>query len=174
MNPELIQQRMPMTSTVDTFNVRPFVIETLVSVFDTMLASKAEPVTELPPRPSGVPIERVTGCVGLGGEGVGGALYIHLPAPLARKLAAAMLGSAASEQTTDAEVNDVVGELCNMVTGQLKSRLCDHGTACALSTPAIIRGDSYEILGQPDTYKEELMFTCHGEPVVVEVHLKFK
>jgi len=67
----------------------------------------------------------------------------------------------------------VAGELCNMVTGGLKSRLCDTGTPCALSTPSIIRGDSYEILGQPNARREVLWFLCNDEPITVEVHLKF-
>lgn len=164
---------MPITSSAITFDIRSSVSEILVGVFDTMLGSKATPVSSLPPHPSGSVVERITGCVGLGGEGVCGAVYIHLPAPLARQLAAAMLGMTVEELTGDTEVNDVVGELCNMVAGGFKSRLCDTGTPCALSIPSVIRGTSYEIQGEPDARKEVLLFTCNDEPFTVEVQLKF-
>jgi len=164
---------MSITASAITFDVRTAVSEILVGVFDTMLGAQATPASSHPPCPAETVVERVTGCVGLGGEGVCGALYIHLPAPLARHLAAAMLGMTLEELTGDSEANDVVGELCNMVTGGLKSRLCDAGTPCALSTPSVIRGTAYEIQGEPDARKEVLCFDCNGEQITVEVHLKF-
>lgn len=164
---------MSITSSAITFDIRTSVSETLVGVFDTMLGSKATPVSSLSPHLDGPAVERITGCVGLGGEGVCGALYLHLPALLARQLAAAMLGMTVEELTGDTEVNDVVGEICNMVTGGLKSRLCDAGTPCALSIPSVIRGTSYEIQSEPEARKEVLLFICNGEPVTVEVQLKF-
>ena len=35
------------------------------------------------------------------------------------------------------------GEVCNMVSGSLKSGLCDAGMICELSTPALIMGKDY-------------------------------
>jgi chemotaxis protein CheX len=163
---------MPVTSSAP-FDVRASVSETLIEVFDTMLGLAATPASKPPPPASGAVVERVTGCVGLGGEGICGALYIHLPAGLARALAAAMLGMTVEEFSGDTEVNDAVGELCNMVTGGLKSRLCDAGTPCALSIPSVIRGTAYEIQAEPDARKELLLFTCNDQPITVEVHVKF-
>jgi len=46
-----------------------------------------------------------------------------------------MLGLPPDEITGETEVNDVVGEATNMLTGGLKSWLCDAGSDCAVSTP---------------------------------------
>lgn len=165
---------MSITSSATTFDVRSFVSATLIGVFDTMLGLKATPTNNLPPRPVEPAVERVTGCVGLGGEGLCGAVYIHLPAPLASRLTAAMLRTTVDQLAGDAEVNDTVGELCNMVTGGLKSRLCDAGKPCALSIPSVIRGTSFHIQGQPEARQEVLRFDCNGELITIEIQLKFK
>jgi CheY-specific phosphatase CheX len=116
--------------------------------------------------------ERVTGSVGFGGETVTGAVYLHMSAELAARLASAMLGLPAAE-CGEAEANDVVGEMTNMLTGKLKSCLCDVGAPCAVSTPAIIRGASYQIEHMPKVKREVLRFQCETSPFLVEVHIKF-
>jgi chemotaxis protein CheX len=143
--------------------------DTMTSVFQTMLALPLEPV---PGDPAvGFP-EHVSGSVGLGGEKVIGAVYIHMSAEFAKLVASTMLGMGADE-IADSDVNDVVGEMCNMVAGGLKSTLCDTGAACAVSTPAIIRGTSLAIETVPDVRQEKLVFECQGSRVIVEVHIKF-
>ena len=140
----------------------------LVDVFDTMLSIKATSV-----QGAGMPHfqERVTGNVAFAGEHINGAVYLHLSAAFAGRVAAAMLGLA-PEDLGEAEVNDVVGEVTNMLTGGLKSWLCDAGTDCAVSTPAIIRGSSFVIEAVPDVTREWLTFDCAQDRVVVEIHVK--
>ena len=76
-----------------------------------------------------------------------------------------MLGLPPEEVTGETEVNDVVGEATNMLTGGLKSWLCDAGAECAVSTPAIIRGTSFAIEAMPDVARELLVFECGGGAV---------
>jgi CheY-specific phosphatase CheX len=156
----------PQTQTLD---IRQVLTEHAVEVFKTMLSLQVAPSPE-----QAMPgfDERVTGSVGLGGENVTGAVYLHLSAALARRLAAAMLGLS-TEELGEHEVNDVVGEITNMLAGHLKSCLCDAGTACAVSTPAIIRGTAYEIEAPDEVRREVLVFLCDPEPFAVEVHIKF-
>jgi CheY-specific phosphatase CheX len=59
-----------------------------------------------------------------------------------------------------------------MLAGGLKSSFCDSGAPCAVSTPAIIRGSSFQIESLPDVRHEVLLFDCGPNRVVVEVHLK--
>jgi CheY-specific phosphatase CheX len=49
------------------------------------------------------------------------------------------------EELGAAEVNDVVGELSNMIGGNFKSRLNDAGFSCSLSVPTVVRGDHLQI-----------------------------
>jgi len=140
----------------------------LVDVFETMLNMKAIAVVNagMPPQ-----VDRVTGCVAFAGEHINGAVYLHLGTPFAGTMAGAMLGLAA-EELGEAEVNDVVGEVTNMLTGGLKSWLCDSGAECAVSTPAIIRGSAFVIEPVPQVEREWLIFDCDHNRIVVEIHIK--
>ena len=159
-----------MSKTVQIADVREFMTRHLTDVFDTMLSMKAVLVPN-----AEVPLfgERVSGSVGFAGENVTGAVYLHLSAPFATKVAGAMLGAAPDEITGENEVNDVVGEATNMLTGGLKSWLCDTGSDCAVSTPAIIRGTSFAIEPVAEVEREWLVFDCGDDRLVVEVHIKF-
>src|ERR1017187_4829096 len=75
---------------------------------------------------------RVSGCVGFAGESVAGAIYVHFSESFARSAAVAMLGRSAEDLISPSEVNDVVGEVANLLTGGLKSWLCESGIFCAL------------------------------------------
>ncbi len=67
-----------------------------------------------------------------------GILYLNLTDNLAKVAANRILGDDPSRSND--EVNDVVGELTNMVTGNLKSKMADRGFNCVLSIPTVIRG----------------------------------
>ena len=157
-----------MSDTITVPSIRAYLSGHLADVFSTMLSMEAvpRPMTEPPHFP-----ERVTGCVGFGGESANGVVYLHLSAPFANRATAAMLGLPPEELSGEAEVNDVVGEVTNMLTGGLKSWLCDGGAPCAVSTPAIIRGASFTVEPIPDVRREWLAFDCCGEQVVVELHI---
>lgn len=158
-----------MSRTVQLPSVSEFMIAHLVDVFDTMLSVKAELKRGAAPPPFA---SRVTGCVGFAGDEVNGAVYLHLSGSFAIKAASTMLGIAPEKISDENEVNDAVGEATNMVTGGLKSWLCDNGAPCAMSTPAIIRGTSFSIEPTPDVERDWLVFECGGETVVAEIHIK--
>lgn len=136
-------------------------------VFGTMLSMNAEP---------GEPVEfvsntgeaMVAASVGFVGETTG-IVYLHLTAPFARALAGRMLGMEEEEFDGDEMVNDVIGELSNMVVGAVKSRLCDEGLTCALTIPSFVRGTGVSVgaTGGPD--RRLLGFRCGDGGVVVEL-----
>lgn len=67
-----------------------------------------------------------------------GILYLNMTENLAKVAANRILGDDPGRPLD--EVNDVVGELTNMVTGNLKSKMADRGYNCALSIPTVMRG----------------------------------
>lgn len=153
---------------IATFNTLP-TLETLVpNVFSTM----ASLLVELHPGGSTKPvIDRVSGTIGIAGDVVIGAVYVHLPEALARLITNALLGNPPGEPVSDGDLNDVVGELTNMIGGGFKSALCDVGRPCAMSTPSIIRG-AYAIEVPQDLRVEVSHFNCQGHEFAVEVHIK--
>lgn len=157
-----------MKQPIQVPNACEFMTRHLVDVFDTMLSMKA---ALMPGAPVPHFADRVTGAVGFAGDAINGAVYVHFPAPFAGQVGAAMLGLA-PEDLGETEVNDVVGEVANMLTGGLKSWLCDNGYECAMSTPAIIRGTSFTIEAVPDVAREWLVFECNQSRIVIEIHIK--
>ncbi|HEX4349568.1 MAG TPA: chemotaxis protein CheX [Verrucomicrobiae bacterium] len=157
-----------MSQTIQIPNICEFMNRHLMDVFETMLSMKAVVVVN-----AGMPQldERVTGSVAFAGEHINGAVYLHLGKGFAGQVAGTMLGLPA-EELGEAEVNDVVGEVTNMLTGGLKSWLCDSGADCAVSTPAIIRGSSFVIEPVPQVEREWLIFDCDNNRIVVEIHVK--
>jgi len=117
--------------------------------------------------------DQVCGSVGFGGESITGAVYLHLPEPFAAPLTACMLGTE-PQSLSEADVNDVVGELTNMLTGGLKSWLCDASFPCAVSTPAVIRGRSFAIESPPGVQRLCLEFSSGANHFSIEVHVKFQ
>lgn len=150
------------------FNVRQCIEESVPNVVETMLGFTAKP----DPNPA-VPWDRdhVSGTIGVAGDNVTGALYIHLSDPLARQVVNAMLGAPGDQPVADNDLNDVVGEFTNMVAGGFKSALCNSERPCAMSTPSIIRG-AFDIEVPQDLKAERFHFLCQGHRLTVEVHLK--
>ena len=74
---------------------------------------------------------------------------IEFPPATARKLTNAFMGSEGDWQ--EAEVNDVLGELCNMIAGGWKSQMDAPASASRLSLPTISRGPDRHTLDAGST-----------------------
>lgn len=158
-----------MSASLQDFDVEGFMKQHVRDVFHTMVSL---PAVAAPDANGVLQEERITGGIGLGGEQITGAVYLHIPLSLANHITRQVLGMDAAETPDEAAVNDVVGEFTNMLAGGLKSTLCDRGIPCAVSTPAIIRGTAFEIETTPDTQRTLMRFCAEDTPFLVEVHLK--
>lgn len=157
-----------MIESTPTFDTQGTIRRLVPNVFETMLSLVARPVDPaLAPRG-----ERVSGTIGIASDELSGSVYLHFSEPLARRAAAALLGQESADAVNNADVNDVVSELTNMIGGGFKSALCDSGRPCAMSTPAIVRGPAFVIELPPGLFSETFVFDCQGEYLAVEVHLK--
>jgi chemotaxis protein CheX len=154
------------------FNDLDDLVKSAVSeVFDTMLNMKIEVEGPEAMKANGDP--HVAGAVGFTGNGVSGVVYIYSSVALARRITSGMLGLAGGEIAGDEMINDTVGELTNMVVGQLKSRLCDRGVTCTLTVPSIVRGTNFTIEAVSSTSRRVLLFRCNGsDQLVVEALVK--
>jgi flagellar motor switch protein FliN len=159
-----------MDTALAPVNSRQILTEVVCEVFDSMLSMKAEPA---PPPEVQAPVEWITGCVGFGGDSVTGAVHLRLSADFGRQAAAATLGLTVAEVEGDDVINDVVGELTNILSGRLRSVLSDAGFACGVSTPTIIRGTFYEIEATGNVQRERLWFVCQQERLLIELHIQF-
>jgi len=112
--------------------------------------------------------EHVLGEVHFDGKATGTAC-LHLEPPSAQALAALMLGQSPTDLLDPGEVNDVIGELTNMVVGNFKSNLCDAGLACKLSLPRIRRTAEFSLRAVRGGLSERLAF--RAPPIEIFVDL---
>lgn len=105
-------------------------------VFELMLGSSLEVL-------SGTSLEPgldVTALVGLAGE-LCGILTLRTSEKAAVRMACLMLGIDRKE--SDPQAWDAIGEICNMVAGNFKSKISGLGDGCVLSVPTVITGSGY-------------------------------
>ncbi len=133
---------MNSTSVSIVDEIRAMLLPAVSDVFATMFGINVRPgaVQDIPLRSSQ---SLLLGSVGFVGD-INGVVYICLTDAFARKLSGRLLGLSV-EQIEDEMVNDVVGEIGNMVVGTIKSQLCDRGTLCVLTIPSVLRGTNLTI-----------------------------
>ena len=138
-------------------------------MFDTMLSMDIELAEES--IQASVDGQRIVGSVGFAGMAVG-SVSIQVNDAFARSITAAMLGMEEEDIEGDEEVYDVIGELSNMVGGDLKSRLCDQGLGCDLSIPSITTGSDFITETKGWERHECLVFRHQEQFAVVDVYIK--
>jgi chemotaxis protein CheX len=107
---------------------------------------------------------RWSGCIALSGEWRG-AVTVSCIEPLARVVTGAMFGIEPAE-ATEAEIQDAIGELANIIGGQTKQVLGDR---CMLGLPVVIEGDNFQSTVPGSHAVVKLPFRCEGHTVEVAV-----
>lgn len=86
----------------------------------------------------------ISALVGLGGS-CPGMVGVHIPDEFAKEVTAAMLGMEPDEIEGENDIHDAIGEVANMLAGEIKMMLSEKGADICLSTPTIISGKEYVI-----------------------------
>ena len=160
---------MKTTTPYPIDEIRELLKNSVSEVFRTMFNITARPAALRDIRESNEVL--VAGIVGFVGD-MNGVVYVYAKASFARALAGRMLGLAEAELDGDEMVNDVMGELSNMIVGPVKSRLCDSGALCELTIPSIVRGQKLRV--EPDSSSEcrLLSMNCDTELILIELLMK--
>jgi len=114
------------------------ILEATKSVFDMMAGLEVEKDQVLICNTDNVRGD-VTGVIGLSNDKVKGSIAISFPEKLGKLVVANML-SMDAEQISDDDVKDGIGEITNMVAGDLNNRI---GNIFKLSLPSIIAGKGH-------------------------------
>ncbi len=157
-----------MTS-LQQFDIATAVTDSLIAFFKTRLAmdlalSDDSAVADL----EGM---KIAGSVHLAGK-VLGCINIHVSEEFGRILTAAMLGMAVDDIEREEDVNTVIGEICNVVGGNLTSKLCDSGMTCRLSLPLHTRGNDFQIESLNTARLERYVLIVDRHPIIVDVGVK--
>ena len=149
--------------------IRQSIVSTLIETFDAMISMELKAVdaniaTDLDG-------SRIVGAIHFGGEVVG-VMTFHLSSGFAKKVTASMLGVPTDDIASDEEVKDVIGELTNIVAGNLKTEFLDSDLTCVISTPSITLGSDFEIDPADIAPPLNLAFRHDDEFVLVELFVK--
>jgi chemotaxis protein CheX len=107
-----------------------------VEVFEMMAGVRLEPMAATNEEPQG---DR-TAMVGMAGA-LCGMTMVRCSGATAERLAALMVDAEAAKNP--ATVGDALGEICNMVAGNFKSKISGLNDRCMLSVPTFISGEDY-------------------------------
>lgn len=141
------------------------IIDATTDVFSTMLAidlAAGKPVTGL----EGEVASNITAMLGLGGE-IRGMLAVHCPATVAMAITSGFLGM--DVDSLDDDVKDAIGEIANMVAGNLKTAFAGHGIKLELAIPTSIIGESYRVGGMLGAKRVAVVFGMESGQFLVEL-----
>jgi chemotaxis protein CheX len=141
------------------------ITQAVETVFDTLLGMEVTPL----PKPPAATRHEVIGSIGLAG-GITAAVCLRVRETDAPALARAMIGCGPRDPVSDEDVNDVIGELANIIAGKLKSCLRAKNGACNLSLPTITRGQRLDMESISAAHHYAFGFQSAVGPVVVEAY----
>ena len=149
-------------------DIKDKIIESTIEIFSTMVMMDVT-VEDENVEGSGKLCDTITGLIGLAGTHKG-VLAIHIPHPVAMAITSSFLGMDVSE--INADVEDAVGELANMLGGNVKTILTGNGRDIDLSLPSTISGSSYHFQPSKDVDKVVVQFGTANGPFLVELQLE--
>ncbi|MGM0416399.1 MAG: chemotaxis protein CheX [Thermodesulfobacteriota bacterium] len=111
----------------------------------------------------------VSGVIGLAGS-CKGMLAIHLPDQVAMSITGSFLGMDVTE--VDDDVTDAIGELANMVAGNIKMILDEAGNNVTVSIPSCVHGEEYTMDTVSDSQRVVIPFNIESGQFLVELQIK--
>ncbi|NCC49906.1 MAG: hypothetical protein EOM20_01695 [Spartobacteria bacterium] len=128
----------------------PFFIESAMATFETMVFMPLT-VGDAVPKSKGEPKGSISGTVGMTGavNATGlefcGNISMIFTMDQAKAVFRGMMMMTEEDPVADEELNDVVGELANMVTGGAKAKLQDKGIDFKIGLPTVVVGDNHHL-----------------------------
>ncbi len=149
-------------------NLLESIIDATKEIFETMIMLDITP---------GDPLDKnvtkfscsVSGVIGLAGT-CKGMLAIHTPDAVAKSITSNFLGIEVAE--VDDDVTDAIGELANMLAGNIKMVLDEAGKDVTLSIPSCIHGEEYSMDCVADADWVVVPFKVDSGEFLVELQIK--
>ena len=148
--------------------ILPKVVEAIEEIFTGMIMMEVSQDGE-PRQQLGTMKNSITGMVGLAGKHKG-VVAIHIPTPLALAITTSFLGMDVEELNED--VQDAIGEIANMLGGNVKTILSERGKDIQLSLPSTISGEEYSVSSGEDVERMVIPFSASAGNFFVELELE--
>ncbi len=140
--------------------------KSIVETFESMLSLDLTQVGKV--TDEGLNDQRMVGVVHYAGEVIG-KLSLHVSQELAVLITTAMLGVEAKELHGDEEIKDVLGELTNIVSGNLKSDFLNADLSCVISTPNITKGSDFRIDAKKMGITHQWVFRHENHELLIDL-----
>jgi CheY-like chemotaxis protein len=156
-----------MQMTISEQNLKTYVDEAVIAVFETVLNMHIESSV------SGPLVKnketQVIGMVGLAGK-KRGVVCLRVGEAFSQVATAVMLGLEPDTTQTMADVNDVIGELTNIIAGKIKYCLRSDNENTSLSLPTVVRGYCIDLESISGVEHFCFTFSYATHSVVVELY----
>ncbi len=146
-------------------NVGNEIITGTQDVFSTMLMVDLESDVVIENEKCNIQ-SNLTSMIGLGGD-LRGLLAVHCPASVAQAITGAFLGMDIDELNDD--VKDAIGEIANMIAGNLKVSYAKADIDVELAIPTSIVGESFYVSGVVGANRIIVPFKMGGDTFWVEL-----
>jgi len=143
--------------------------DTLIEMFDQMFEMKLE-ASDSPPESTMEGLQ-IMGRVDFTGD-VTGSTQILAGETLARIITSKMSDRPLEEIKDKDEIKDVVGEMCNIVGGNLKTGFCDSGLTCEISPPSILFGNDFKVENLNMARYEHFIFRFYEHDIYIQICAK--
>lgn len=97
-----------------------------------------------------------------------GSVYIRVPEFLGRQIAVKLLGNLSKDDLASA-IPEVLGEIVNMVVGNLKSNLTDAGLGCKLGLPEVTKVSEFKAPEVPLGWHQVFAFKHFLSTMLVDI-----
>lgn len=144
------------------------IVDSTVEIFTSMIMMEVESIDKEVGERSHLQ-HSISGVIGLAGA-FKGVLAIHLPKELAMQITGNFLGMDVEEINEDVE--DAIGEIANMLGGDVKGFLTTSGSDIDLSLPSTISGEEYEFQAKKNAVTYIVPFKCGDYEFTVELQLE--
>jgi chemotaxis protein CheX len=150
---------------LDSLNIGNEIIAGCKDVFSTMLMVDLESGDVVVQQKVDIK-SNITSMIGLGG-GLKGLLAVHCPESVATHITSTFLGMDVEE--IDDDVKDAIGEIANMVAGNLKISCASADVNIELAIPTSIVGDSFYVSGNAQSTRLVVPFFMEQECFWIEL-----
>lgn len=146
-------------------NVGQAIVDGTTELFSTMLMVELDIVEIIEGRGGDIPAN-ITSMIGLGKD-IRGMLSVHCPGRVAKDITGTFLGMEIEE--LDEDVKDAIGEIANMVAGNLKTAFAENNLDIELAIPTTIVGESFRTSGMFGAKRIVVQFRMNGGLFLIEL-----
>jgi CheY-specific phosphatase CheX len=150
--------------------------EALRHVLSSLLSFRATEETPVQDTAEAQDESLILATVALIGDHGSGAVRLQIPEAFARLALGVLVGAEDTDSLTRAQIDDLCGELGNMIAGRVAADLAGEGHSFTLGTPEVVRGAGWLLKTDHTTHHASgaTVWLCQGHRLLMDVRCPFQ